>query len=558
MSAAGPVRPLALVLSRLGGQARAGLIDALPPAVREQVLAGYEAAERLDRADMSVVEQVLAQELDRLLGDAEDPAEFREAFSLRVADLVALVLLNETPARAAAVLSHLPHTVQSECIHTIAARDWEAVEGHLGADERGMIRDLDAALGGQRSARHGQAVAILRQIGSSRQLRALLTDIHHRDSETAKAIQASLYSIEDLRQLSDRELQTLTTGIDDWDLAIAFLGMSDGLRRRILSNVSRRRAAFLESDAEYLEDSTDEDVEAVSDRILMRARMLYEAGQLQTYLGSVSAEPVDPEEEPEDDAAPAPRKRTEPVEVDEAAGRRSWRGPVFAVVALMLVAGLWHFGVGTGPSRTRSNARISASDFARGQREAKGGGNAVAGSGGESKATGSGVSATEGDVFVISGHERRAIEESTLERGDVVETEENGRALITLSGDGSKLEVEEETTVQLGERDEPAGPPKLSVRVGNVWLLVRNPALVVDSPVVSVTASSGALYRFRVVLSSATTVSVESGTAWVRSKVGDRELVVVGAGKALRVEPRGSVDLTDIDDGGTPRWLSLF
>jgi ferric-dicitrate binding protein FerR (iron transport regulator) len=98
----------------------------------------------------------------------------------------------------------------------------------------------------------------------------------------------------------------------------------------------------------------------------------------------------------------------------------------------------------------------------------------------------------------------------------------------------------------------------MTLRVGHVWVLAKNPALEVHSPLVSVTAASGSFYRFSVVLSSATSVSVERGTAWVKQKVGGKELIVVGEGKSLRVEPRGSSDLSDIKDAGRPRWLSFF
>ncbi len=560
MNTAGPERLLAVVLSRLSGQARGRLVEGLPAPCREGVLGSLDEIDRLDRSEMTVVEQVLVLELERLFGDvtvAQDT--FREYYSLRVADIITLVLLKGNAEHAASTLSHLPHTVQAECIHALAVQDWGALENHLGVDERDSIHALDTWLGDPiRGPRFGFALSILQDITAPRQLRALLTDIHHRDSEVAKTIQASLFSIEDLRRLSDREIQTLTTGIDDWDLAIALLGMSEGLRRRILSNVSERRAALLQEDATYLEDTDDDDVEAVCDRMLIRARMLYESGQLATYLGSVSAEPVNPDEE--EDEAPREASKSTGEDVSETEPvRRSFRGMILAVSALLLVSSAWYLGVGrSGPGRHK-RARATASDFGSRQRLASRG----TADGGVYKknddgASDSQVSATDGEVFVVSGARRTEIEEAPISRGDIVETGKGSRALIDLNDGLSRLEVEEESAIQLGEEDQSAGPPKLSLRLGNVWVLAKNPSLEVHSPVASVTAAAGSLYRFRVVLSSATTVSVESGTAWVQSKVGDEDLIVVGSGKSLRIEPRGSVALGDLSDPGSPRWLSLF
>jgi len=200
---------------------------------------------------------------------------------------------------------------------------------------------------------------------------------------------------------------------------------------------------------------------------------------------------------------------------------------------------------------------VSTSDFASGQR-AEVGGAGKNGSAKEGAGASSGVTASDGEVHVVSGDSRAPISDAPIKRGDIIETGEDGQALISLTGDDARVELEENSALQVGEEGEKNGPPRMTLRVGHLWVLAKNPALEVHSPLVSVTAAPGTLYRFRVVLSSATSISVERGTAWVELKVGDRELVVIGEGKSLRVEPRGSSDLTDIGDAGRPRWLSFF
>ncbi len=136
---------------------------------------------------MTVVEQIVAQEFNRLLGDqVTEQDEFREFYPLRVADVLALVLLKGSSERAAAILPYLPFSVQAECITAIATQDWNALESHLGAEELGLVRDLDIWLGNSpRVAGPDLAIAILRNITTPRQFRVLITDIHHRDSEVA-------------------------------------------------------------------------------------------------------------------------------------------------------------------------------------------------------------------------------------------------------------------------------------------------------------------------------------------------------------------------------------
>ncbi len=102
MNTAGPERLLAVVLSRLSGQARGRLVEGLPAPCREGVLGSLDEIDRLDRSEMTVVEQVLVLELERLFGDvtvAQDT--FREYYSLRVADIITLVLLKGNAEHAA-------------------------------------------------------------------------------------------------------------------------------------------------------------------------------------------------------------------------------------------------------------------------------------------------------------------------------------------------------------------------------------------------------------------------------------------------------------------------
>jgi hypothetical protein len=104
----------------------ARLIEGLPPDCREGVLGCLEDVEHLDRSEMNFVEQVLSQELDKLFGDDSEDEEgekFREFYSLRVADVLTLVLLKGSPEHAPTFLNHIPFTTQAECVHAIASQN---------------------------------------------------------------------------------------------------------------------------------------------------------------------------------------------------------------------------------------------------------------------------------------------------------------------------------------------------------------------------------------------------------------------------------------------------
>jgi len=144
-----------------------------------------------------------------------------------------------------------------------------------------------------------------------------------------------------------------------------------------------------------------------------------------------------------------------------------------------------------------------------------------------------------GEIYPVVGE--IAVPEGTrpVHQGETVETGEAGRAVIRLEGDVGQVQVEPESSLQVGVEGRQAGePPRLSLRLGHIWVYVRDPALLVASPLVEVTACEGALLRFRVVLDASTTVAVHRGTAWVRDLTDpEQELYVLGPGEGLLAAP---------------------
>ena len=61
-----------------------------------------------------------------------------------------------------------------------------------------------------------------------------------------------MFSFDDLQQLSDREVQQVLRGVDSKDLAIALKGASEGVRDKILSNLSSRASETLREEIELL------------------------------------------------------------------------------------------------------------------------------------------------------------------------------------------------------------------------------------------------------------------------------------------------------------------
>ena len=92
----------------------------------------------------------------------------------------------------------------------------------------------------------------------------------------------AVHVVEDLMQLTDREIKQLLLEIDTDDLATALRGVSPNLRERILSNLPEHEEAVLREALEYGAATPAEDIEDVHSRILNTVRLMVEAGMIQS------------------------------------------------------------------------------------------------------------------------------------------------------------------------------------------------------------------------------------------------------------------------------------
>ncbi len=557
-------RALALVLVRFSAQARGRLMQILPESLRDRVVDMLENAEGLAPADMCFVEQVLHTDLETIFAEEEEAGErlLAEVWPLQVSDLMALVLLHAPPQEAAGVLLQLPPALQGETLYKLVVQHWDALERRLGRAEVVFLRAVEEVFDAPpQKADPAFAADLLRRIQAPGAVRRLLTEMYRLDPEPTGQVQDLVYRFEDLVRLNDLEFQMAFFGVDPWDLALAFRSAPAGLRQRLLTNISERRASYLAEDEGMLDEVEEEEVEAVRRRIVARVRRFYEEGKILTYFGSVGVEEAEEVEEDDEETSGALGKRSgasaKPLEK-----RRDLRGVAAglagAVLAVLLL--VWLGG-------TRSGSRSSGGASARGalmgdsdvQREGFGGFKKGRGQGGRRGGGGSSdLVLVVGNVRLNSGDSKRPASGETLRPGDWVETDAGGQAVLRLGGDAGQVQVEASSAVQVGEEgQERDRPPQLSIRLGNVWVYVKHPALEVRSPLAEVTASEGALYRLRVVLDATTTVSVQRGTVWVKPLVDEApEFLVLGPEEGVRIYPSGRV--VSETEAPESEWLGIF
>jgi len=101
------------------------------------------------------------------------------------------------------------------------------------------------------------------------------------DSNLAEEIKKKMFVFEDILKLDNRSIQTLLCHeIDNRELAIALKGSSAELQNLIFANQSKRLAAMIKEDMDYMGPVRRSDVEEAQQKIVNIVRRLQDLGEI--------------------------------------------------------------------------------------------------------------------------------------------------------------------------------------------------------------------------------------------------------------------------------------
>ncbi|MCS7237773.1 MAG: flagellar motor switch protein FliG [Thermoguttaceae bacterium] len=193
---------------------------------------------------------------------------------------IALVLAHLNPSQAATILSALPPDRQVAVIRRIANMNQTSPE---------IIKDVEDALAARvanlvnqhfEKAGGVDAVAEILNVVDRATERTILEYIGQDDPELVEQIRRRMFVFEDIVKLSDRDIQTVLKHVESSQWATALKGASEELKQKILNNMSKRAAALLLEEMEYLGPVRASVVEQVQQQIVDTIRKLEEAGEI--------------------------------------------------------------------------------------------------------------------------------------------------------------------------------------------------------------------------------------------------------------------------------------
>ncbi|OGG54851.1 MAG: hypothetical protein A3F84_22090 [Candidatus Handelsmanbacteria bacterium RIFCSPLOWO2_12_FULL_64_10] len=207
---------------------------------------------------------------------------------LDLADVLALILRRARPAVLTRGLLQLPRDLAAEVLYRVAAVNLSQVQHRVEEEEAGVFFwQLREALGDARLKPAPELAARALRPIAAHTVRQLLTGVHRIDPGAMKAVQDLAYPFEDLAHLSDPELQMVLMGVENRDIALALQTTPAVAQDRIEQGMSARRRQAVDEEATLAGEVSEEAARKAQSRIVDRARLLYEQGQLHTYFGSI-------------------------------------------------------------------------------------------------------------------------------------------------------------------------------------------------------------------------------------------------------------------------------
>jgi len=316
------VQKAAILFITLGPEASSGILKKLPESdiqkityeianitsvtaeQREEILNEFlqinKARDYIIEGGMDYAKQLLskalgAQRANEILDKvSEATAQYRPFSIARKADskqllnvitaeqpqTIALILCYLQADKAAQVMAELPEETQSEVAYRIATMNTTSpmvikeIESVLESKLSSVVRTEMTSLGGVETL-----VGILNSVDRTTE-KNITEGLEREDAELADKVKSSMFVFEDIISLDDVSIQRILREVEASDLALALKGCSDEVANCIYRNQSKRAAASLKEDMEFLGPVRITDVENAQQKIVSIIRRLDDANEI--------------------------------------------------------------------------------------------------------------------------------------------------------------------------------------------------------------------------------------------------------------------------------------
>ena len=193
---------------------------------------------------------------------------------------IALILSYLPAGQASAVISALPLDKQADVARRIAQMDRTSPDV-IKEVERVLERKLASLVNQDYTIVGGvdAIVEILNYVDRGTE-KHIMENLEVEEPELADEIKRKMFVFEDILSLDDKTIQRVLRDVDNNDLGIALKGTSEEVQNVIFNNLSKRLAAMMREDMDFMGPVRMKDVEEAQQKIVNIIRRLEDTGEI--------------------------------------------------------------------------------------------------------------------------------------------------------------------------------------------------------------------------------------------------------------------------------------
>ena len=209
-----------------------------------------------------------------------DPSQLLNFIQDEHPQTIALILSYLPASQSSMIISALPPDRQSDVAKRIAVMDRTSPD---------VVKDVEKILESKLSSLVNQDYTIIGGVDAVVEIlnsvdrgteKQIMETLEIEEPELADEIRKKMFVFEDILLLDDRAIQRVLRDVENNDLALALKSANEQVQNTIFNNLSKRLAAMIKEDMEYMGPVRMKDVEEAQQKIVNVIRKLEDAGEI--------------------------------------------------------------------------------------------------------------------------------------------------------------------------------------------------------------------------------------------------------------------------------------
>ena len=209
-----------------------------------------------------------------------DPSQLLNFIQDEHPQTIAMILSYLTSAQAALVIGALPPEKQADVAKRIAMMDRTSPDV-IKEVERVLEKKLSSLVNQDYTIVGGvdAIVNILNTVDRTTE-KHIMESLEIEEPELADEIRKKMFVFEDILPLDDRAIQRVLRDVDNADLGVALKAANEEVQNVIFKNLSKRLAAMIKEDMEFMGPVRMKDVEEAQQKVVSVIRKLEDSGEI--------------------------------------------------------------------------------------------------------------------------------------------------------------------------------------------------------------------------------------------------------------------------------------